>query len=79
MDIQMPDMDGYQTTVAIRALKFANPIIALSANAFNEHVQQSLDSGMNDHLQKPFSPKQLYQMVCKHITEKEDQKSKKAA
>jgi PAS domain S-box-containing protein len=70
MDIQMPGMDGYQTTSTIRELRFVNPIIALSANAFNEHVQQSLDAGMNDHLQKPFTPIQIYNMVTKYVLEK---------
>jgi PAS domain S-box-containing protein len=70
MDIQMPGMDGYQTTQEIRSLKFSSPIIALSANAFNEHVRQSLDAGMDDHLQKPFTPQQIFSMITKHVIEK---------
>jgi PAS domain S-box-containing protein len=72
MDIQMPGMDGYQATSLIRTLGFAQPIVALSANAFNEHVQQSLDAGMNDHLQKPFTPTQIFGTVNKHVSRKDD-------
>lgn len=57
MDIQMPVMNGYDATRAIRALGRPDvkelPIIAMSANAFNEDIQQSLESGMNGHLAKP--------------------------
>lgn len=57
MDIQMPVMDGYDATRAIRASARADattiPIIALTANAFPEDITRSLDSGMNDHLSKP--------------------------
>jgi signal transduction histidine kinase/ActR/RegA family two-component response regulator len=56
MDIQMPLMDGYQATEAIRALgrkDAAVPIIAMTANAFQEDVEQALAHGMNSHLAKP--------------------------
>ena len=54
MDIQMPEMDGYETTRCIRTLPFGKiPILALSANAFIEDRQKSIRSGMNDHLSKP--------------------------
>lgn len=67
MDIQMPDMDGYMTTRSLRSMNFSKPILAVSANAFNEHVQKSIDSGMNDHLEKPYTPKQLFDIINKHI------------
>ena len=70
MDIQMPDMDGYETATAIRARNFHNPIIALSANAFDEHIQKSIDAGMNGHLSKPFAPEQIYQVVTKHLSDR---------
>jgi PAS domain S-box-containing protein len=70
MDIQMPGKDGYQTTREIRSLNFGNPIIALSANAFNEHIERSIEAGMNDHMQKPFTPEQICNMVIKHVVEK---------
>lgn len=57
MDIQMPDMNGYEATRKIRALKRADaveiPIIAMTANAFAEDIQSALDSGMNAHISKP--------------------------
>ncbi len=58
MDIQMPVMDGYSATQAIRALPRSDAkgtiIIAMTANSFREDVQQCLDSGMNAHIAKPF-------------------------
>jgi len=63
MDIQMPLMDGFEATKAIRAgLPPRNqvPIIALTANATRKDVEQCLASGMNDCLSKPFTPEDLY-------------------
>ncbi|MBQ6322049.1 MAG: response regulator, partial [Lachnospiraceae bacterium] len=60
MDIQMPLMNGYEATKAIRSLDGAYyrrlPIIAMSANAYDEDVAASLSCGMNAHLAKPFDP-----------------------
>lgn len=57
MDIQMPEMNGYMATAAIRALERPDaktvPIIAMTANAYKEDIEQALKSGMNDHLAKP--------------------------
>ena len=55
MDIQMPVMDGYEATKAIRAMPGGEKvtIIALSANAFEEDVQKSLSMGMNAHVATP--------------------------
>lgn len=57
MDIQMPDMNGYEATRKIRGLKREDaktiPIIAMTANAFAEDIQSALDSGMNAHISKP--------------------------
>jgi CheY-like chemotaxis protein len=59
MDIQMPTMDGYTATKTIRAFKdktLANiPIIAMTANAFEEDKQKAIDAGMNSHLAKPIA------------------------
>ena len=56
MDVQMPVMDGYEATKAIRKIypDTRIPIIALSANAFEEDRQKSLAAGMDEHLSKPF-------------------------
>jgi signal transduction histidine kinase len=66
MDIQMPGMDGYQATAEIRKLEFKNPIIALSANVYKEDIAKSIDAGMNDHIEKPFTNIQLFDTICKH-------------
>ncbi|MGI6500991.1 MAG: PAS domain-containing protein [Anaerostipes sp.] len=64
MDIRMPVMDGLEATKAIRKLNrpdaISIPIIAMSANAFEEDVKKSLASGMNEHLAKPVDPQRLY-------------------
>lgn len=62
MDIQMPVMDGYEATKAIRAIENGMhhvPIIAVSANAFNEDIAKSLASGMDAHIAKPIDPAEL--------------------
>ena len=57
MDIQMPVMNGYEATKAIRGLQnpgLANiPIVAMTANAFSEDIQAARDAGMNSHIAKP--------------------------
>ena len=64
MDIQMPVMDGYQATRALRAAGFTLPIVALSANAFAEDVAASLEAGMNGHLSKPIKVKELLDCIA---------------
>ena len=59
MDVQMPVMDGYAASRAIRALDPAVPIVALTANAFPEDVDRALAAGMNAHLSKPIDLTQL--------------------
>lgn len=65
MDIQMPVMDGYAATRAIRAVGHPNaravPIIAMTANAFSEDVQKSYSEGMDDHIAKPIDMDELLQ------------------
>ncbi|MDO4989400.1 MAG: amino acid permease [Eubacteriales bacterium] len=67
MDVRMPEMDGLEATAAIRALNRADakriPIIALTANAFDEDVQRSLQAGMNAHLSKPVDSEQLIRVL----------------
>ena len=64
MDIRMPEMDGLEATQKIRALAREDaktiPIIALTANAFDEDVQRSLQAGLNAHLTKPVDPEVLF-------------------
>ena len=69
MDIQMPVMNGYEATRAIRSLQDGDriPIIALSANAFEEDRIASLNAGMNDHVAKPINVKQLFAAMAKFI------------
>ncbi len=67
MDMRMPEMDGAQATRRIRALERSDakeiPIIALTANAFDEDVQRSLQAGLNAHLSKPVQPEVLYETL----------------
>ena len=64
MDMRMPEMDGLEATQRIRALDRPDaksiPIIALTANAFDEDVQRSLQAGLNAHLSKPVEPETLF-------------------
>ena len=68
-DIMMPVMDGYEACRRIRALDRPDtqsiPIIAMTANAFAEDVQRSLDAGMDAHISKPFDLKKLQQCLAK--------------
>ena len=67
MDVRMPVMDGLKATETIRALNRPDaqtvPIIAMTANAFDEDVQRSLQAGMNAHLSKPVEPERLYETL----------------
>jgi signal transduction histidine kinase/CheY-like chemotaxis protein len=65
MDIQMPELNGYETAEELRKLNFNKPILALSANAYQEDVDKSLASGMNDHIKKPYTEEQLFDKVSK--------------
>lgn len=69
MDIRMPVMDGLEATKEIRKLPREDartiPIIAMTANAFDEDMKKSIESGMNGHLAKPIDFKELLQMLLK--------------
>ena len=64
MDMRMPEMDGLEATRTIRGMEREDaktiPIIALTANAFDEDVQRSLQAGLNAHLSKPVEPEALF-------------------
>ncbi len=69
MDLQMPVMDGYQATVAIRKQKIYDslPVLAMSANAMRHDREQCRAIGMNDHIPKPVDRKQLLTALCHWI------------
>ncbi|MBQ6132812.1 MAG: response regulator [Lachnospiraceae bacterium] len=75
MDIQMPEMDGYQTTRAIRSSdkndSAAVPIIAMTADAFTDAMKKALDSGMNDYTTKPLDIKKIRTLLKKYIKNNE--------
>jgi PAS domain S-box-containing protein len=70
MDVQMPVMDGYEATRAIRLMdppKKDTPIVALTANATKTDIEKCLASGMNDFLPKPFTPDDLHRKIFKDL------------
>ncbi len=71
MDIQMPELDGYESTSAIRALEteyaLSTPIVALTANAFSTDAVRALEAGMDAHLAKPIEFEKLYEIMRKYI------------
>ena len=71
MDVQMPEMDGLTAAANIRKMKKAGsktiPIIAMTANAFDEDVKKSRDSGMDAHIAKPFDPQMVYETLDRLI------------
>ncbi|MCM1135301.1 MAG: ATP-binding protein [Clostridium sp.] len=68
MDIQMPNMDGYHATLAIRSFsdtkKAKIPILAMTANAFKEDCDKAIAVGMNGHIAKPIDPAKLLQTIA---------------
>ena len=63
MDIQMPIMNGYEATQKIREFNTSIPIIAMTANAFSDDIQTSLNAGMNAHVSKPVDMKVLQKVI----------------
>ena len=71
MDIQMPEMDGYEASLAIRALDLEKaeniPIIAMTANVFKEDIEKCIASGMNEHMGKPVDTDVLLGLLSKYL------------
>jgi CheY-like chemotaxis protein len=71
MDVQMPEMDGYEATRQIRASGAPNagtiPIIAMTANVFKEDVEQCLAAGMNAHVGKPLDMQDMMDKLRQYL------------
>jgi PAS domain S-box-containing protein len=71
MDIQMPEMDGYEATRCIRALEIPEakhiPIVAMTANVFREDIEKSIAAGMNDHVGKPLNFEEVLEKLRNYL------------
>jgi CheY-like chemotaxis protein len=72
MDIHMPEMDGFEATRRIRAIEAERrsaqvPIIAMTANVFQEDIAKCLEAGMNDHLGKPIDMDEVLRKLRKYM------------
>jgi len=76
MDVQMPEMDGYEATRTIRALDIPKarsvPIIALTANVLKEDVEKCIESGMDDHLGKPLDYDDVIRQLRRYLLDADD-------
>ncbi|MDR0645491.1 MAG: response regulator [Elusimicrobiota bacterium] len=74
MDIQMPEMDGYEAVRRIRAMDAPSakkiPIIAMTANAFNEDIEKTLKSGMDGHIAKPLDFNEIMEKLKRYLLQK---------
>jgi len=71
MDVQMPEMDGYEATQTIRSLGFDRakeiPIVAMTANVFKQDIERCLEAGMNDHIGKPLNLEDVISVISKYL------------
>jgi PAS domain S-box-containing protein len=71
MDVQMPELDGYETTRLIRSQDFLKakeiPIIAMTANVFKEDIERCIAAGMNDHIGKPINISEVVEVLRKYL------------
>jgi len=76
MDVMMPVLNGYDATIALRKLDRSDaksvPILAMTANAFQEDIQKAKSVGMNDHLTKPIDKNRFFALLGKYAGEKKD-------
>jgi CheY-like chemotaxis protein len=83
MDIQMPEMDGYEATQRIRALNAPNaktiPIVAMTANVFRDDIERCLAVGMNDHVGKPIDVADLLMKLKKYLRKETETDASPAA
>jgi signal transduction histidine kinase len=71
MDMQMPEMNGYDATRALRQKGIKTPIIALTANAMKGDDKECIEAGCDDYLPKPFDPQQLLRVIQTHLSDTE--------
>jgi CheY-like chemotaxis protein len=76
MDVQMPEVDGYEATRRIRALDIPGakeiPIVAMTANVFREDVAKCLEAGMNDHVGKPLDFEEVLDRLRKYLPQRKE-------
>jgi two-component system sensor histidine kinase/response regulator len=79
MDLRMPVMNGYEATKAIRGLERPDagtvPIIAMTADAFDENVKEARNAGLNDYITKPIDTEKLYRTLERNILNTERNKN----
>ena len=67
MDMQMPEMDGYDATRLLRAKSYAGPIVALTAHAMTDERAKCIEVGCDDYATKPFNRERLVNIIRERI------------